>query len=193
MKTPVEITEIKAVEPDPPNDPYYDVKLVRGGIVGNQVHKAGASVRLPERSAIAAIKAGAAIPHGIRTELVLGQFVPKLPTSEPKPAPGQAHAPNIRVKSGSLLQGSRSYTADDPPFHYFGDVIKLLAEQDPIPGSAMEAHVRKLSRHRAVIETVIPLSSEGKARLARLRRNPMEAMPDELTAAKRILELAGVC
>jgi hypothetical protein len=192
MKKPVEITEINAVEPDPPNDPYFSVELVRGGIVGNQVHKAGAIAKLPERSAIEAVKAGAAIPHGIRASLILGQFVPVGGSSKPKPVE-QAIAPNIRVVSGSLLQDGRSYGAADGPFHYRGDVIRLLAESSPIPGSAMETYARTLSRHRAVVEPVIPLSAEGSARLARLRRNPVEAMPDELTAAKRVLELAGVC
>jgi hypothetical protein len=193
MKKPVEIIEINAVEPEPINDPHYDVKLVRGGLVGDKVHPPGACVKLPERAAIGAIKDGAAIPHGVRSTLILGQFVKAAPSSEPKPAPGQAVAPNIRVKSGSLLQGSRSYTAADPPFHYFGDVVRLLAESDPIPGSLMEAYVRKLSRHRAVVELVIPLSAEGSARLARLRRNPSEPEEGELTAAKRMAELAGVC
>ncbi len=191
MKKPVEITEINAAEPDAPNDSYFSVELIRGGIVGNQVHKAGAIAKLPQRAAIEAVKAGAAKPHGVHASIVLGQFVPKTDSSKPKPVE-QATVPNIRVKSGSLLQDGRSYGASDGPFHYRGDPIRLLAEQDPIPGSAMETYVRSLSRTRAVIELVIPLGPEGSARLARLRRNPMEAMPDELAAAKRIFELAGV-
>ena len=188
----MEVTAIQADEPDPPHDPYYDVELVHGGLVGNKVHKAGASVKLPERAAIEAVKAGAAKPHGVRATLILGQFAPVAPSLKPAPVQ-QTMAPNVRiVNGGSLLQDGRSFTAADGPFHFRGDVVRLLAESSPIPGSAMETYVRSLSRHRAVIEPVIPLGPEGSARLARLRRNPSEPDPGELAAAKRMAELAGV-
>jgi hypothetical protein len=190
MNKPVEITEINAVEPAPFDDPYYDVELIRGGVVGNKVHPTGARVKLPERAAIGAIKAGAAKPHGVRATIILGQYVPVAPSSKPAPVQ-QTMSPNIRIVSGSLLQDGRSYGPGET-LHYRGDAVRLIAESSPLPGSKMEAFSRTLSRHRAIVEPVIPLRPEDSARLARLRRTPSEPMPDELAAARGMAELLGL-
>jgi hypothetical protein len=154
-------------------DRYYSVRAKKPFLSGTTTHSVGAVVKVPERVARELISSGCAEPHGLTAAAMLRIVSPERP-EEPraKPAPGEefTRPPNIRiVNDGSLFQDGRSYTKQDGPFYFRGDVLQLLALQSPQPGSDTEAFARQGARRRVKIEPLVPLSLQQQQELAKLR------------------------
>jgi hypothetical protein len=172
----------------PPPEPTFNVKLVVGRLVGNTWHEPGSTVRLGEVAARAAIKNGGAVGSVLSPSTLLFEGPP-----EPVPAPVLAPdgPENAIVRSGSFFQGSRSYGPGEK-LHYRGDLVKRLALQKPEPCSATAEYVRlNCARKMAILEPIGRLGPEDEKRLARLRRDPVEASEKDRQAAKKLYELAA--
>jgi hypothetical protein len=175
------------------------VKLTTGRLVGSVWHEAGEIVRLSEVAARSAIKCGGAVGSALSPSTMLFETPRK---QDPAPVVASDGPPNCRITNdGSLFQGGRCYTkaygpfkfySADGPFKIHGDLVRHLALQDPVPGSATEAYVRhNCTRRMAKIELLRPLSPDEEKRLQRLRRSLEEPSEKDRRAAKHLLEMAA--
>jgi hypothetical protein len=189
---PKEFVKVASEPESPDREGYYHVRLTNGGLVGTVVHPPGASVQLPRRVAIEAVKCGGATPHGMFASVALGHYVPKGKTPAPDDFVG-SRPPGKRVKvlEGHLFQDGRSYGPEDGFFEYRGDYVSLLAMQTAEPGSLAESSARQTSRNRPKIALEGQLSPDERKRLSRLRKNPVEPTKAEIAKAVRLMALAS--
>lgn len=150
---------------------YYDVKLKSPVLIGERHRSAGEVVRVPARVARDLCRDGAGEPHSlvasVRRWLTAGLGGAAVEDAPVNPAlPLQ---PNIRLISGSLFVGSKSYTKQDGPFYYQGDLLRLLALSDPIRDSPTERHAVAAGRHIPKIKLLVPLTDEENTRLQAMR------------------------
>ena len=169
MSKPVEIVEIKS-ESDPVLDPHFSVRIVQPMLVGNKWREKGEVVRAPERTAREMCLSGTAVPHGFMAAAWLER--PNIAAGAPPVGEAIPYPPNIKiVNDGTLFQDGRSFSKTDGAFHYRGDIYRILALQDPEPGSKTAEVAARGARKLPKIELVRPLSAEERKLLARLRRD----------------------
>jgi hypothetical protein len=169
------MSEVVQAMPRQDEDRHYHVRVKTPFLAGTQWREKGQIVRLPERVAREVCQSGAADPHGLTAAAAMWLLGPDVgaPAPQPKPQEGSdvVFPPNIQLVQGSLFQDGRSYTKDDGPFYFKGDVLRLLALQDPMPGSPTAQRAMSGSRRPPVIKCLAPLSEAAKRRLASLRVN----------------------
>ena len=193
---PVEIVTMPEPEPAALSEGLHRMRITDPKThaidVSGRVISPGETGTFTENRAIALYETGSAVPTNLVTHARLwASCEVKRPARPEAAAMAPEGPPNVKVVSGSHFQGNRSYIAGEQ-FRFRGDLVRHLAMQSPEPGSAMAEYVRQnCARRMAVIEPIAPLGPEESKRLNRLRRDPLEPNETQLTAAKRLYELAA--
>jgi hypothetical protein len=169
-------------------EPMYSVKLVVPALIGKTCREAGETVKVCEIQARALIKNGAAVGSLLSPSTLTFETPREV---KPQPAVAPDANPNVKVVSGTEFCGTRNFGPGEQ-FRYRGDLVKRLALQSAEPGSPMSAYVfQNCTRTMAILEPIGRLGTEDEKRLARLRKDPLEASETQRLAAKRLYELAA--